>query len=81
MPIEIVATVFMLIGAISFNEHFIAWRTLQLQRYGRDTQTRVFLLIVVVAIVADDARAVRHAAPTDRVAESLRYAAFEVVDA
>ena len=46
VPIEIVATVFTLIGGISFNEHFIAWRTLQLQRYGRDTQTRAFLLIV-----------------------------------
>ena len=46
VPIEIVMTMFTLIGGISFNEHFIAWRTLQLQRYGRDTQTRAFLLLV-----------------------------------
>ena len=48
VPIEVVATVFTLIGGISFNEHFIAWRTLQLHRYGRDTQTRVFLLLIVL---------------------------------
>ncbi len=30
VPIEVVITVFTLIGGISFNEHFIAWRTLQL---------------------------------------------------
>ncbi len=79
VPIEIVATVFTLIGAISFNEHFIAWRTLQLARYGRDTQTRV---------VPDDRARVRgrrrrscctRRAPTRRWRESLRYASFEVV--
>jgi trk system potassium uptake protein TrkH len=78
VPIEIVATVFMLIGGISYNEHFIAWRTLQLQRYGRDTQTRAFVLIVAVAIalttlVLFATRAYGSAA------ESLRYASFEVV--
>ena len=50
VPIETVATVFTLIGAISYNEHFIAWRTLQLARYGKDTQTRVFLMIVVAFV-------------------------------
>ena len=59
VPIEVVATVFTLIGAISFNEHFIAWRTLQLARYGKDTQTRVFLMIVLVFVAVDDGRAVR----------------------
>jgi trk system potassium uptake protein TrkH len=78
VPIEIVATVFMLIGGISYNEHFIAWRTLQLQRYGRDTQTRAFVLIVVVAaalttLVLFVTRAY------GSFAESLRHAAFEVV--
>jgi trk system potassium uptake protein TrkH len=50
-PIEAVTIVFSLIGAISFNEHFLALRTLQLQRYQRDTQTRVFLSIVAVLTV------------------------------
>jgi trk system potassium uptake protein TrkH len=76
--IEIVASVFALIGAISFNEHFIVWRTLQLQRYGKDTQTRVFLLVVVILIVI--ATAVLYGTQTyASLLEALRYAAFEVV--
>ena len=78
VPIEVVATVFMLIGAISYNEHFIAWRTLQLQRYGRDTQTRAFIAIVAVAIAVTTL--VLFVTRTyGSIAESLRYAAFEVV--
>lgn len=78
VPIEVIATVFSLIGGISFNEHFIAWRTLQLQRYGKDTQTRVFLLIVLlltlvttVVLYADGIY--------QSLGEALRYASFEVV--
>jgi trk system potassium uptake protein TrkH len=78
VPIEFVATVFMLIGAISYNEHFIAWRTLQLQRYGRDTQTRAFVLLVAVAIALTTL--VLFVTRTyETPAEALRYAAFEVV--
>src|SRR5262249_35312313 len=50
--IEAVTIGFMLIGGISFNAHFIAWRTLQLQRYGQDSQTRAYLVTIVAAIVA-----------------------------
>jgi trk system potassium uptake protein TrkH len=78
VPIEIVATVFAFIGAISYNEHFIAWRTLQLQRYGRDTQTRAFVLLVGVAIALTTL--MLYVTRTyDSLGESLRYAAFEVV--
>jgi trk system potassium uptake protein TrkH len=78
VPIEIVLTVFMLIGGISFNEHFIAWRTLQLQRYGRDTQTRAFLLLVGLLIVATTALLLV-TRTYESLADGLRYAAFEVV--
>jgi trk system potassium uptake protein TrkH len=78
VPIEIVATVFTFIGGISYNEHFIAWRTLQLQRYGRDAQTRAFVLLVGIAIVITTL--VLFVTRTyDSLAQSLRYAAFEVV--
>jgi len=78
VPIEVVATVFTLIGAISFNEHFIVWRTLQFSRYGRDTQTRVFLMIVLVFVaVATAMLYVNGTYPS--LTESLRYASFEVV--
>ena len=67
----------MLIGGISFNAHFIAWRTLQLQRYGQDTQTVAFLSTVVVATIA--ATLVLAVTGTyGTVAQALRYAAFEV---
>jgi trk system potassium uptake protein TrkH len=78
IPIETVATVFTLIGAISFNEHFIAWRTLQLTRYGKDTQTRVFLTIVVV-LVAVTTSVLYVTGTYESLGESLRYASFEAV--
>ncbi len=75
--IEGIAIVFMLIGGISFNAHFIAWRTLQLQRYGQDTQTVAFLSTVVVATVA--ATLVLAVTGTyGGLLQALRYAAFEV---
>ncbi|HEY3517790.1 MAG TPA: TrkH family potassium uptake protein [Gammaproteobacteria bacterium] len=80
VPIEMVATVFMLIGAISYNEHFIAWRTLQLQRYGRDTQTRAFVLMVAVAI-ALTAVVLLVTRTYDSPGEALRHAVFQVVSA
>ena len=75
--IEAIAVVFMLIGGISFNVHFIAWRMLQLQRYFQDTQVRAFLLtvlglVIVVALMLAGTR-------TSGALESVRYAAFEVV--
>jgi trk system potassium uptake protein TrkH len=66
-----------LIGGISFNEHFIAWRTLQLNRYARDTQTKAFLAIVAVLVAVT--MFVLYATGTyGSLAESLRYASFEV---
>ena len=59
--IEAVAIIFMLIGGISFNMHFVAWRTFQLHRYGQDTQTRAFVVTVLCATAADDGRAREHA--------------------
>jgi trk system potassium uptake protein TrkH len=76
--IEAITIVFMLIGGISFNAHFIAWRTFQLQRYGQDTQTVVFLAIVAVStVVATLVLAVTRTYPS--LVDALRYAAFEVV--
>jgi trk system potassium uptake protein TrkH len=75
--IETVAIVFMLIGGISFNAHFVAWRTLQLQRYGQDSQTRVFMITVLIATVATTAVLVlTRAYPT--ATQSFRHGLFEV---
>jgi trk system potassium uptake protein TrkH len=78
VPIEVVATVFSLIGGISFNEHFIAWRTLQLHRYGKDTQTRVYVLILLALIVVVTVVLVATGTYSS-LGEGLRYASFEVV--
>jgi trk system potassium uptake protein TrkH len=73
VPIEVIASIFTLIAGISFNEHFIAWRTLQLNRYVKDTQTRVFLLLVAALIVITTL--VLFVTRTyDSLAEALRYA-------
>jgi trk system potassium uptake protein TrkH len=76
--INAVAIVFMLVGAISFSVHFIAWRQLQPGYYGRDGQTRTFLLIalVVSTIVAFQLLSV---GTTDSVSNALELASFEVV--
>jgi trk system potassium uptake protein TrkH len=77
-PIELVTIVFSLIGAISFNEHFLALRTLQLQRYQRDTQTRVFLgLVAVLAIVTTVVLYVQGTYPS--LPDALRHGLFASV--
>jgi len=77
-PIEVLAMLFTLVGSISFNEHFIAWRTLQFGRYARDVQTRAFLGTVVALIIVTTL--ILYATSTyGSPLEALRYAAFEVV--
>jgi trk system potassium uptake protein TrkH len=76
--IETIAIVFMLIGGISFNTHFLAWRTLQLGRYGRDSQTRAFLL-TVVGLALFTAFILASTGTYPSPVEALRYAVFEVV--
>jgi trk system potassium uptake protein TrkH len=46
--IETVAIVFMLIGGISFNVHFIVWRTMRFSAYVRNDQIRTFLVVALV---------------------------------
>jgi len=49
--VEMVAVVFMLLGAINFSVHFLAWRHMSLVGYFRDTEVRTFLLLVLGMIV------------------------------
>ena len=49
--IDAVAVVFMLVGAISFSVHFLVFRQVGPAFYFRDSQTRTFLLIVLVASI------------------------------
>lgn len=80
VAIEFVAMVFSLIGAISFNEHFLALRSLQLERYQRDTQTRVFLVsVAVLAIVTTAVLSASGTYPT--LSTALRHGLFASVAA
>ncbi|HYM35895.1 MAG TPA: potassium transporter TrkG, partial [Steroidobacteraceae bacterium] len=47
--IEVVAEVFMVIGAINFSLHFLAWRHTRLRDYIRDPECRAFIVILVVS--------------------------------
>jgi trk system potassium uptake protein TrkH len=76
--INTVAIVFMLIGAISFSVHFIAWRQLTPGFYLRDGQTRTFLVIalIVSGLVAFQLLDV---GTTESPWKALEFAGFEVV--
>lgn len=75
--IETVGIVFMLLAGISFSVHFAAWRRLRVVGYLRNTQTRVFLMVVAsligfnsLVLYLTDAKAT--------LLEAFRAAAFEV---
>lgn len=78
VAIELVAIVFMLLGGISFNVHFLVLRFRSASPYWRDTQTAVFLgivalltvLITVTLYVTDE---------HDSLAYALRHGAFQMV--
>jgi trk system potassium uptake protein TrkH len=75
--IEAVAIVFMLLGGISFNLHFAAWRTLRVGGYLRNTQTRVFLS-VAAALVAAISLTLYQTGTEETLTGAFRMAAFEV---
>jgi trk system potassium uptake protein TrkH len=75
--IETIAIVFMLIGAISFNVHFVVWRTLRASAYIKNEESRAFLLITLgLAILV---AFVLFTSGTERdVWQAWRLASFEV---
>jgi trk system potassium uptake protein TrkH len=75
--IEAVAIVFMLLGGISFNVHYIAWRALSLGGYPRNTQTRVFLSIVAI-LIAGVSITLYQTGAKGTFTDAFRAAAFEV---
>jgi len=46
--IELVAVVFMLLAGMNFALHFIAWRSMSLQSYIRDTEVKAYLSVLAV---------------------------------
>jgi trk system potassium uptake protein TrkH len=76
--IEAVAIVFMLLAAINFATHFLAWHRRSLRVYQVDPEAKVFLLVVVASVLGVAAYLVWTQAYPD-YATALRFAAFNVV--
>lgn len=49
--ILVIACVFMLLAGINFGLHYIAFRRLSLHTYWRDSETRAYLFILLIALV------------------------------
>jgi len=49
--IELVAVLFMFIGAVNFSLHFLAWRHRRLSSYFRDPEFRAYVRILIVTIL------------------------------
>lgn len=76
--IEAVAIVFMLIAAINFASHFLAWHRRSLRVYLIDPEAKIFLAVVAVSVLGVAAYLDWTQAYAD-FGTALRYAAFNVV--
>jgi len=76
--IEAVAVVFMLLGAISFNVHYLAIRKGSLLAYWQSIEVRVFLLLVV-AVVLIIAAGLYLLGQQPSMGAAVRYSMFETV--
>jgi trk system potassium uptake protein len=76
--IEAVAIVFMLLAAINFATHFLAWHRRSLRVYRVDPEAKVFLGVVGVSVLGIAAYLAWQGTYPD-YGTALRYAAFNVV--
>lgn len=76
--IEAVAIVFMLIAAINFATHFLAWHRRSLRAYRVDPEAKVFLAVAVASVLGIASYLVWAGVYPD-FGTALRYAAFNVV--
>lgn len=76
--IELVSIVFMLLGGLSFNIHFLALFRQQPGIYWKDEEARTFLIIVALLVLT--ATVLLYVGGRyDNVPDALRYGAFQVV--
>ncbi len=76
--IEAVAIVFMLIAAINFATHFLAWHRRSLRAYRVDPEAKVFLAVIAGSVLGIAVYLVWAGVYPD-FGKALRYAAFNVV--
>jgi trk system potassium uptake protein TrkH len=76
--IEAVAVTFMLVAAVNFATHFLAWRRLSARPYMRDPEARAMLLVLAVSVLLIAGYLLVTGVYED-FGTALRYAAFNVV--
>lgn len=76
--IEIIAVIFMILGAINFSVHFAAWARLDILLYLRNDEVRTFLAIIGIVVIAVSA-ALAYTSAFDTMSDSIRAALFTVV--
>jgi trk system potassium uptake protein TrkH len=76
--IEAVAIAFMLVAAINFATHFLAWRRLSASPYRRDPEAKAMLLVLAGSVLLISGYLVLTGVYDD-FRTALRYAAFNVV--
>jgi len=76
--IETIAIIFMLLGGISFSVHFLALQRSGFSIYWKDTQTKIFAIIILALIILTTlVLYLSHFYPD--LSDDVRYASFEVV--
>jgi trk system potassium uptake protein TrkH len=78
VPIEIVLIVFMLIAAMNFARHFMAWQQKSLRTYATDSEAKVMLAVIGISILGL-ALYVWQQGVYASFPQSLRYVAFNLV--
>ncbi len=76
--IEAVAIAFMLVAAINFATHFLAWRRLSLRAYVVDPEAKVMMAVLAVAVLLIAGYLMLTGVYED-FATALRFSAFNVV--
>jgi trk system potassium uptake protein TrkH len=77
LGIELIAILFMLLGAMSFVTHLVAWRARSFKPYGRDAEIKALLLVVAVSVFGIALFLWRDGVYPD-FGTALRYAAINV---
>jgi trk system potassium uptake protein TrkH len=76
--IEAVAIAFMLVAAMNFATHFLAWRRLSLRPYQKDPEAKAMIAVLAVAVLMIAGYLVLTGVYDD-FGTALRYSAFNVV--
>jgi len=76
--IEVIAIIFMILGALNFTTHFIVWQKLDLSHYWHDIQGRVFIFIIIVLIAIIVAILLTEGVYTN-FWTALRYSSFQLI--